>query len=73
MSQSSLADKVRAIKGSPQYIQEKYLHDRSCDGEGQIYQLVTTPYGMEEREVDCMFCKRIRIAKERKRDKEKMT
>ena len=67
---------IIAIKSSPQYIQELYLHDRSCDMEktdkglpdGKIYQIVTTPGGLQERWVDCMYCKRIRQAKERKHD-----
>jgi hypothetical protein len=69
MSGTSKADVLRAIKGSPQYIQEKYLHDRSCDHAveggvpvGRITQIVTTPYGLDSREVDCMFCRRKREA-----------
>lgn len=73
MSQSK-ADKIRAIKSSPQYIQEKYEHDRSCDHAkndaglpaGKIQRVVTTPYGLRGREDDCRFCKRLRLAKERR-------
>lgn len=64
----------RRILGSPQYIQEKWLHDRSCDLQkddkglpaGEILQIVQTPHGPQSRYVQCRFCARIREMKQKK-------
>lgn len=60
-----LSEKLKSVISHPQYIKEKWEHDRYCNGEGEILE-ISAFYPFPSRYRPCRYCERLEAAKQKR-------